>query len=206
MITEENPVDQVGYGDAEPGPSGLGTRNSSATNDGDDGGDDDDSDDDDMAHEQPTNRNPTVTNDDDSDESYDDMDHEQPANRCRNCRLPTNGGLVCKRCLTLPRCRACKKYLSAEHFPDPDDSRCETCLKKVGKPRVRRAVDNSVREVEIPIDSLDLREFVSDHADTIDRLVHITARSNSLFLFEQNSVELPKTATSFPRLGFELRL
>ena len=115
MTIEDNPMEQIGFGYAEPGLSGLG------------------------------NRNPTVRNDDDDDDSDDDVDHDRPANRCRNCRQPTNSGLVCKRCLTLPRCRASKKYISAEHSPDTDDSRCETCLKQVGKPRVRRAAENSVR-------------------------------------------------------------
>jgi len=123
---------------------------------------------------------PTEPSDHDFDVSDDD---EQPTNRCRNCRLPTDGGLVCKRCLPLPRCTACKKYLSADHFPNPDDSRCETCIKKVGKPRVRRAAENSAREVEIPIDSLDLREFVSDHAETIDRIVQQDASQHGSVKF-----------------------
>ena len=57
--------------------------------------------------------------------------------------------------------------------------------KKVGKPRVRRAADNSVRDVEmeIPIDSLALREFVRDPADAINRVVEQDASQHGSVKF-----------------------
>ena len=67
---------------------------------------------------------------------------------CRNCRLPTTDGTLCRICLSKPECDRCHRRLERHSFANSSTT-CNACLNKQ-LPR-RSALEDRIQEIEIPL-------------------------------------------------------
>jgi len=88
--------------------------------------------------------------------SYVGMDQPPPREECTNYGLIMVNSGLCRRCVTLPQCPACKRHLPS-NFCDSVSGICQACDRKNRKKlqKTRHAIDNIVAEVDMPTDDTD---------------------------------------------------
>ena len=86
---------------------------------------------------------------------------------CQNCGVAMENGGLCRRCVDLPCCKFCRRHLPPYCFDHVEDRICQACARKRSRPRVTRAVDEVISEVDVPVNvqHTNCLLYTSDAAD-----------------------------------------
>ena len=127
-----------------------------------------------------------------------------PANQATRCC--TNCGVymtscdsgICSRCLSLPRCTSCRRYLQPSCFDQPSPL-CHSCTRRKDKtPHVATAVDNVVAEIDVPSNGTDTSfdTFISGNAQEISSIIgQEQERHESIRVVIRTTVEFTRQLT-----------